>query len=192
MIPKLDWAHLDDVDDQMNGLSQVQLLERVKGLHGDLRNAHQHIKAHDGIIEATHATLVIQNLFVEKQSLALNAKDNKKTTKRGRHPTGQEWMDKMAESVRLREQDAADKVKRAEDREAAKALKEDLKKQWEKIKEDHEKAVEVWTRDCEHLMEQGVKKKQLPKQPTRPLEPKAPAAVDPDESDGSGSGSDDE
>ncbi|KAJ7937765.1 hypothetical protein B0H13DRAFT_1852061 [Mycena leptocephala] len=113
---------------------------------------------------------------------------------RGRHLTSDEWMEKTAEAARLRDEEAAEKLKRADMREAAKAEKEKLKQQWERIKEDHERAVERWQKRCEEMTEAGVKKKDLPKKPTRPLKPKAAgAATTPgaqEDSDGDDSGSD--
>ncbi|KAJ7710757.1 hypothetical protein B0H17DRAFT_837705, partial [Mycena rosella] len=66
-LPEPDWAKAAYLDESMDRWSQNQLLEYAKGTQGDLENAHQHIRARDGIIESSHATIVVQNLFVEKQ-----------------------------------------------------------------------------------------------------------------------------
>jgi hypothetical protein len=116
----------------MAGWSQSQLLEYALGMRDSLKNARLHIKARDGIIEATQATIVVQNLFVDKQSQALHAKETKQKTQRtklsmegrGRHLTSDEWMEKTAEVARLRDEEAAEKLKRADMQEAAKAEKE--------------------------------------------------------------------
>ncbi|KAJ7229027.1 hypothetical protein GGX14DRAFT_345295, partial [Mycena pura] len=196
-----DWGHLCDDDNSMEGMSMSQLKEYAKRMKGDLRNAKQQISARDGIIEASHATLVVQNLFVQKQSQALNAKENKKKTSRaklsmegrGRHLTGEEWMRKPTEAVHAREEEAADKKKRAEDREVAKATKARPAVEWEKMKEDHLKLVEDWTTECERQTAAGVKKKNLPKKPTQPLKPKAPVVTPvADNSDGAESSSEEE
>ncbi|KAJ7674117.1 hypothetical protein B0H17DRAFT_946952, partial [Mycena rosella] len=153
------------------------------------------------IIESAHATIVVQNLFVEKQSQALHAKETKKKNKRetlpmdgfGRHLTNPKFIAAKVEAEGLRDAEIADKAKRAEDREVAKATRDDLKQQWEQIKADHATAVELWKEKCEILTADGVLKKNLPKKPVRPLKPKPPAKVTADDgSEGSGSGSDDE
>lgn len=159
------------------------------------------IQARDGIIESSHATLVVQNMFVKKQSQALHAKETKKQSKRGklsmegrgRHLTSQEWIEKTEEMERLREEEAAAKVQRAADREVAKTAKEALRLKWEEIKADHERAVEDWKSVCQRLTEQGVKKKHHPKKPKRPLKPKAPTTSGaPDDSGDDDSSSEDE
>ncbi|KAJ7147439.1 hypothetical protein C8R43DRAFT_890005 [Mycena crocata] len=200
-FPQPDWDHLADPDDALDGLTRSELLEYAKGAKRDLRNAQQHIHARDGIIESSHATIVVQNLFVKKQSQALFSKESKKKTKRsklsmegrGRHLTGAEWMEKTAEAARAREEEAAEKIKRAGDRETAKLAKEELARQWKVIQENHERAVATWKLECDRLTAAGVKKKDLPKKPIRPLKPKpAKTAELPDNSDGEESGSDDE
>jgi hypothetical protein len=201
-LPEPDWQNGSYSDATMAGWSQSQLLEYALGMRDNLKNAQLHIKARDGIIEATQATIVVQNLFVDKQSQALHAKETKQKTQRtklsmegrGRHLTSDEWMEKTVEAARLRDEEAAEKLKRADMREAAKAEKEKLKQQWERIKEDHERAVERWQKRCEEMTKAGVKKKDLPKKPTRPLKPKAAEAATtpgaPEDSDGDDSGSD--
>ncbi|KAJ7281686.1 hypothetical protein C8J57DRAFT_1219524 [Mycena rebaudengoi] len=180
----------------MEGMLMSQLREYTKRMKGDLQNAKQQISACNGIIEASHATLVVQNLFMQKQSQALNAKETKKKTSRaklsmegrGQHLTGEEWMHKTTEAVHAREEEAADKKKRAEDREAVKSTKAKLAAEWEKMKEGHLKLVEDWTAECERQTAAGVKRKNLLKKPTQPLKPK-PTVVTPvaDDSDGANS-----
>ena len=40
---------------------------------------------------------------------------------------------------------------------------------WKSRKEEHDKAVAEWTEECQRLTTEGVKKKDLPKKPARPL-----------------------
>ncbi|KAJ7697931.1 hypothetical protein B0H16DRAFT_1349865 [Mycena metata] len=196
-----NWDHLAVPDDAVEGLTWKELIEYAKGMKNDLRNSQQQIRARDGIIESAHATIVVQNLHVEKQSQALHAKETKKKTKReklpmagrGHHLTAQELIDAAERAKRQREEEEAAKAKRAGEREVAKEAKEKLQKEWEKIKEDHEKAVDAWKEECDQLLADGVLKRNLPKKPARARKPTAPKRpTTQDDSDGSDDENDDE
>ncbi|KAJ7679698.1 hypothetical protein B0H14DRAFT_2423113, partial [Mycena olivaceomarginata] len=141
----------------------------------------------DGIIESSHATIVLQNVFCERQSQALHAKENKKKSGRavlsmgglGRHLTDPEWIAKTREAQEARDAEAVAKVQRAEGREAAKIARETRAKEWEDIKAVHEAAVAAWERDCAARHETGCRAKDLPKKPVRPKKPKAPVVEEP-------------
>ncbi|KAJ7724382.1 hypothetical protein B0H16DRAFT_1472425 [Mycena metata] len=139
--------------------------------------------------------------LLEYASRALHSKETKKKNKRetlpmdgfGRHLTAPEFIAAKEEAERLRDEEIADKAKGADDREAAKAAKEQLKEEWEQIKADHAKVVELWEEECARLKDEGVSKKNLPKKPKRARKPKAPAkATTEDETDGDQTGSDDD
>ncbi|KAJ6525317.1 hypothetical protein DFH09DRAFT_936779 [Mycena vulgaris] len=180
-IPWPDWTPLLLSDRDLENMSKSELIEAGKEMRRNLGLANQHIAARDGIIEALHATLVIQNLFVEKQSRALNAKETKKKSDRtkltmdgqGRHLTSDEWIQKTEEAKRLREAEAAAKLQRSKDRDAAKDAKEALEERWKEIKEAHEEAVAAWEDECHTLLAGGCRKKDLPKKPVRAKKPKA-------------------
>ncbi|KAF8185614.1 hypothetical protein K438DRAFT_1765837 [Mycena galopus ATCC 62051] len=140
-------------------MSKNELLEASKRLRQNLGLANQHIVARDGIIESSHATIVLQNVFCERQSEALNAKEQKKKTNHvtlsmgslGRHLTAPEWIAKTEEAQRLRDAENVAKVQRAEDREAAQMAKEALEERWKEMKAAHEKAVVTWEAECRDL-----------------------------------------
>ncbi|KAJ7825003.1 hypothetical protein B0H13DRAFT_1658207, partial [Mycena leptocephala] len=163
-----------------------ELLEMGKKMRENLGLANQHIAARDGIIESAHATIVLQNVFVEGQSEALHAKENKKTTNRvrlsmdgiGRHLTSKEWIEKTKEAQDARDAEVAAKAQKADDREAAKIAKEALEQQWKDMKAEHELAVAAWEEECRKLVNGGCRKKDLPKKPTRPKKPKGREAED--------------
>jgi hypothetical protein len=75
-IPKPNFAHLDPTKPDPNDQTNSQLIARMEQLTADLALAKQHIAARDGIIEGTHAQLVVQNFFVLKQNEALHLKEN--------------------------------------------------------------------------------------------------------------------
>ena len=54
-------------------------------------------------------------------------------------------------------------------RSAKKSRKNALQSLWKSRKEEHDKAVAEWTEECQRLTTEGVKKKDLPKKPARPL-----------------------
>ncbi|KAJ7676191.1 hypothetical protein B0H17DRAFT_850773, partial [Mycena rosella] len=177
-----NWDHLTEPDNAMEELMREELVEYAMKMKGDLRNSQQQIRARDVIIESAHTTIVVQNLFVEKQSQALHVKETKKKNKReilpmdsfGCHLTNPEFIAAKVEAERLRDVEIVDKAKRAEDQEVAKAMKDNLKQWWEQVKADHATTVELWKEKCEILTADGVLKKNLPKKPVRPLKPKPP------------------
>ncbi|KAJ7284782.1 hypothetical protein C8J57DRAFT_1052343 [Mycena rebaudengoi] len=166
-----DWMQLEVSDADLDSMNKSQLIEAARQMRDNLGLARQHNIAGQGIIESAHATIVLQNIFVEKQSQALNQKENKKKSKRtklsmngmGRHLTAPEWIEKVAQADRERKEEAAAKAQRMEDREAAKATREVLQKQWEEIKAAHEVAVAAWEEECTKLLRGGCRKKDLPK-----------------------------
>ena len=74
---------------------------------------------------------------------------------------------------------------------AKKSQKDALESLWKRRKEEHEKAVVEWTDECKRLATDGVKKKDLPKKPTRPLKSDVEKElVDQDEEEEGSGGSD--
>ncbi|KAF8201226.1 hypothetical protein K438DRAFT_1582162 [Mycena galopus ATCC 62051] len=186
-IPRLDLTSLQFSDQDLEKMSKNELPEASKRLRQNLGLANQHIVARDGIIESSHATIVLQNVFCERQSEALNAKEQKKKTNRvtlsmgglGRHLTAPEWIAKTEEAQRLRDAENVAKVQRAEDREAARMAKEALEERWKEMKAAHEKAVVTWEAECRDLRAEGCRPKDLPKKPVRPKKPKPPVVDEP-------------
>ncbi|KAJ7216437.1 hypothetical protein GGX14DRAFT_358967 [Mycena pura] len=187
-IPRLDLTVLELDDKELEGMSKNELLEASKRMRQTIGVANQHIVARDGIIESSHATIVLQNVFCERQSQALQAKEKKKNkTSRvalsmgglGRHLTDPEWIAKTEEAQKARDAEAAAKVRRAEGREAARIAKDAREKVWKDIKAAHEKAVAAWEERCRDLRAIRTRAKDLPKKPVRPKKPKAPAVEEP-------------
>ncbi|KAJ7809841.1 hypothetical protein B0H14DRAFT_2269186, partial [Mycena olivaceomarginata] len=166
-IAQPDWTSLRLSDQDLEGMSKHQLLEATKKMWQNLGAANQQIAARDGIIESSHATIVLQNVFCERQRQALHAKENKKKSGRavlsmgglGRHLTDPEWIAKTREAQEARDAEAVAKVQRAEGREAAKIARETRAKEWEDIKAAHEAAVAAWERDCAARRETGCRPK---------------------------------
>ncbi|KAF7336140.1 DDE-domain-containing protein [Mycena venus] len=127
IIPQLDLGSMELSDEDLERMSKHELLEATKMLRQNLGLANQHIAARDGIIESAHATIVLQNVFCERQSEALNAKEQKKKSNHvalsmgglGRHLTALEWIEQTELAQKARDDEIAVKEKRAEGREAA-------------------------------------------------------------------------
>ncbi|KAJ7281716.1 hypothetical protein C8J57DRAFT_1056355 [Mycena rebaudengoi] len=177
-----DWSQLEVTDENLGAMTKSQLLEAAGKMRANLALARQHEIAGHGRIESAHGTIVLQNLFVEKQSQALNKKENKKKTNHtklsmggmGRHLTAPEWIEKTAQAAREREEEAAAKVQRAGDQEVAKAVKEAREKRWKEIQVEHTAAVSAWEERCKQLLAEGCKRKDLPKKPVQEKKPKPP------------------
>ncbi|KAJ7761269.1 hypothetical protein DFH07DRAFT_771594 [Mycena maculata] len=180
-IPQPDWTSLAMTDQDLESMSKSQLIEAGRMLRQNLGLANQHIAARDGIIESAHATIVLQNVFVERQSEALHAKETKKQSARvrlsmdgvGRHLTSKEWIQKTKDAQDARDAEVVARAQKADEREAARIAKEALEKEWKEAKAAHELAVVAWEEECKKLLSGGSQKKDLPKKPTRPKKPKA-------------------
>ncbi|KAJ7129033.1 hypothetical protein C8R43DRAFT_896956 [Mycena crocata] len=186
-IPSVDVTSLELTDQDLEKMSKSELLEAARKMRQNLGVANQHIAARDGIIESSHATIVLQNVFCERQSEALNAKEQKKKSKRvalsmgglGRHLTAPEWIAETEAAQKAREDEVAAKAVRAEGREAARSEKEAREKEWKAIKAAHEEAVAAWEEECADLRADGCRTKDLPKKPKRPKKPTAPVVTEP-------------
>src|SRR5262245_17417316 len=119
--------------------------------------------------------MVLQNLFVEKQSQALGAKEKKgdKRTKlfsegKGRWLTDTEVIEELEKDTQRRDQREVEKEKRALEREKKKKEKEEIEIEWKAALAAHDEAVMECKELCETLTAQKVAKKNHPKRPLRP------------------------
>ncbi|KAK0442767.1 uncharacterized protein EV420DRAFT_1315163 [Desarmillaria tabescens] len=151
-----------------------QLKAEIMHLRNDMSLAHQHLIARDGIIESAHATLVVQNIFVEKQSLALNTKENprpKNSTKvsmegKGRHLTGSEFMNAVEEAGKAWENQENTRQEKRLWKENAKKQKEELERWWKEFKTQRASESAEREKLCQWLREERVRVKDLPKGPS--------------------------
>ncbi|KAJ6536521.1 hypothetical protein DFH09DRAFT_931217 [Mycena vulgaris] len=202
-LPGLDWGLIDaNRPNKIQHLSANDLRGRVEELTSSLMLGRQHLVARDGIIEAANAQLIIQNIFVSKQSEALHGKENKKRKGKGkvkvfddgkgRHLTAPQFIEALEKETQEKADEEAAKDSRAKARENKKAARAALEKEWKKIKAAHQVAVERWEGQCATLKAAGVRGKSLPKKPKRAKKPELPKATsenddDDDDSDDSDS-----
>ncbi|KAJ7814455.1 hypothetical protein B0H13DRAFT_1664787 [Mycena leptocephala] len=199
ILPMPNWDLLrGSRPEDIANMSAQALRERVHSLTSSLAISQQHLLARDGIIQAANAQLIVQNIFVGKQSEALHAKETKKSKKRekvkvladgkGRHLTDLEFIDSLAREQAEKAAEEAAKADRAQAREDRKSAKAELEERWKKMKADHLQAVAQWETQCATLTAGGARKKDLPKKPKRAKKPQLEKVGDSDDdSDGSGS-----
>jgi hypothetical protein len=65
-------------------------------------------------------------------------------------------------------------------RQQKKAAQEEVERKWVEMKREHIAAVEIWSAECEKLVKQGTKKKDLPSKPKLGKKPAVPVIDDED------------
>ena len=175
-MPEPDWLLLTS-ENNIQHLSRAQLEEQQERLIKSLRAAHQQIHAQNLMIEASQAQLIVQAMGLTKLMESLEAKEKKKTTDRstlfpggnGCVLTNSDFMKVVEDRRQMQVDDEEGRRQRQAARAEKRAEKEMLEDQWQQIKHAHQTAVDNWSAGCAQLTENGVPKKDLPKQPTCPL-----------------------
>jgi hypothetical protein len=173
---KPDW-NLAQSPSNLERKTRKQLEDEIRELTNNLRRAHITHQVQERIIEGANAQLIVQDIFAIKLNTALNTKENEKADDRtklfpggkGRHLTGEDFIQQKALLMKEKEDEEAARVERQKVRGRKKSQKDALEKLWKIRKEEHEKAVVEWNEECKRLTDGGAKKKDLPKKPTRPL-----------------------
>ncbi|KAJ7935049.1 hypothetical protein B0H13DRAFT_1591243 [Mycena leptocephala] len=200
VLPSPDWGLIQaNRPERIEHLSAKELRGRVVQLTESLGRGQQQILVRDSILEASNAQLVIQNIFMRKQSTALHAKENRKSKKgpkayidgKGRHFNSTEYIEALetAEQQKIEEEEA--KADRARAKEKKKGARAALATEWERIKAAHLVSVQQWEEKCAELTGMGTRKKDLPRKPKRAKKPELPKDNDDDESDGGSDGGSD-
>ncbi|PPQ88339.1 hypothetical protein CVT25_012553 [Psilocybe cyanescens] len=180
-----DWSLADP--DSVNGWSSCQDLENVIGmLKANLRKAHILTTSQNGIIEGSRATMVVQNLHLQKLNAALYGKETEKTSTRtlvidsskGQVYSGDAIQEEIHAQEERKKVKAAEKKSKAEGRAAKKEAQTKLENEWKVMKATHKKAMKLWKINCDKLSGEGVPKKHWPKAPARPKKPKLPASLE--------------
>ncbi|KAF8181442.1 hypothetical protein K438DRAFT_1841137, partial [Mycena galopus ATCC 62051] len=136
----------------------------------------------DQIIEEANATMVFQNLGLKRMNEALHQQEEKAVTDRAKLFKGKAQClssDDFYEAVLAIEEGkrakAAGKESKKLERELKKQKREEVEWAWGEMKRKHAKEVKSWTADCTKLVQQGVRKKDLPPKPKLAKKPKVPA-----------------
>ncbi|KAF8195977.1 hypothetical protein K438DRAFT_1826825 [Mycena galopus ATCC 62051] len=131
----------------------------------------------DQIIKEANATMVFQSLGLKRMNEALHQQEEKAVTDRAKLFKGQAQC--------LSSDDFYEAVLAIEEGKRAKAAgkerkREEVERAWGEMKREHTKEVKNWTADCAKLVQQGVKKKDLPPKPKLAKKPKVPAVEEED------------
>lgn len=162
---------------EKESMTRGELEGAIDQLAERLRIAHINNRAQQSVIEAAHATLVVQNMWAMKLNEALNVKENTKEDDRtklypegkGRHLTSPQFVELRKDMVRKAQDKELEKERKRMLREAKKNRNDAREALWKVWGEEHKQAVEEWERTCAQLRQEGVLVKNLPKKPARPL-----------------------
>ncbi|KAJ7587540.1 hypothetical protein C8J56DRAFT_786147 [Mycena floridula] len=174
MLAAPNWD-LARADEDFSTMTRAQLVSFAECARENLGIARQHIGARDSMIEANHATMVVQSLFLKKQATVLNAKENKKKDDRtvlsmegkGHHLTADEWIEASEAALADRTTKAAEKETKKARRADAKVRREAFEVKWKDLMEKHTEEVEKWKERCAELHTAGTRVKDLPGRPKK-------------------------
>ena len=197
LLPEPDWTHLDKKMDT-GYQSRESLLKQIESLTDSLHRSRDIIRTHQVMAERTSAQLVLQNAHLNKLNQVLHTRENKKQSDRtilfaegyGRHLTNEESIGLVRGQKERKEREAAELEQRRVARDDRKAAKAALEAEWKDIVRKHEQAVQEWNVECDKLRAEGMRVRELPKKPKRPLKPKLPVEEQRDDDDRSLSSSD--
>ncbi|KAF7965694.1 hypothetical protein HWV62_42229 [Athelia sp. TMB] len=179
LIPDPDWSLLNH---PIPGPSQprTELEDQVKALTESLALAKLQVAAKDAAIMTGNVQLAIQGVYNKRLNEALNVKEKRKETDRTKmFPDGKPRLltddaliAELSQAKALKVSKEMDKIKRAEVRAAKKVGKEAAAAAWKLLMAAHDQAVAAWMEEKLALRARGVKVKDLPKGPKKPLKPK--------------------
>ncbi|KAG1773802.1 hypothetical protein EDD22DRAFT_813817 [Suillus occidentalis] len=180
VLPEPDWSLLIAKQPSEAETRDIEHWKtRCLGLEEALRRAKHQLATREQINAGQNAQIIIQDLTLRKLNETLNTGDKKDTDRvklyprgNGRHMTEHQFIDELKEDRAKR----AEKVEVRKQRKAAREVRRgegvELVAQWNEIKEKHAAAVRDWQVECARLNVEGVRKKDWPKKPKRPLKPK--------------------
>jgi hypothetical protein len=178
-LPKINWDLVDKFE-------EPKTFEQSKKLNHELvdnlAKSRDEICTGNKIIEGAQAQLIIQHLHLQNINKALHEKENAATGDRTRVYAGGKGRlltcPKFVESLEL----AATQKKQEEERRRLerqwknekKQAQLNLERRWSEMKATHEQEVERWEAECAVLLDQGLRKRDLPARPTKPRKPTLP------------------
>jgi hypothetical protein len=183
-LPDIDWSLVDDYKEPET-FTEVKAKNRA--LVSNLAKSREEICTGNAIIEAAQAQIIIQHLHLQTMSLALHEKGNSSTGDRTRvYPDGKGRLLTCPEFVESVEAAAAQRKGEEERRRSGRQRKEerkkalqDLEKRWSGMKIAHEQSLARWKEECAALLQQGVRRRDLPVRPCMPRKPTLPAENEP-------------
>lgn len=175
-LPEPNWSLLHLPEPSLSYQSKANLKEQVSYLQASLYHAQQQIKARNMIIESNHAQMIIQDMYLHKQNLALQEKENRKKDDRtilfpnghGRCLTEDAFREAIFQQNERAKQAVASKKARVELRAEKRALKEAIEERWKSVMVEWQKQKNENEVLRQQLILQKTRQKDLPKPPPRP------------------------
>ena len=197
LLPDPDWTLLDQKANN-SYQSRESLFKQIESLTESLHRSKDIIRSHEIMEERSSAQLVIQNAHLSKLNQVLHTRENKKQSDRtilfaegyGRHLTNDESIALVRGQKERKKKESAELEQRRIARDDRKATKAAIEEEWREIVKTHEQAVQEWNVECSRLQAEGLRAKDLPKKPRRPLKPKLPVEEQGDDDQRSLSSSD--
>jgi hypothetical protein len=183
-LPEPGWSLVDAATEGHQSRGEMEA--RITELTQSLRQAQDHIKARNLIIEGAHAQLVVQDMHLHAQNRVIEAREKKKKDDRtmlfphghGRCLTGDEFTGAMVAQAASRAEEAEKRRKRVEER-AEKRSKTDLvNARWKEVTDEWNLRKVQHVEECERLLAGGARRCDLPKAPTRALKKDVIAEVE--------------
>lgn len=194
------WSTLLDPD--VGHLDQGGLIQEVIKLRGGLQMARDCIRAGEAVIESAHATNVVLELTCQRQRLALNWKKTEKLQKKDKRSlfsdgkahvvTDDDFINALEAIEELEKEKEGEKERRKLARVKVKESKEAEKKAWDQAVEEWKGEREEWEEERTRLVEQGHRKRDLPRAPKRPKKADILAAMLDQNKDSNSDGGDSE
>jgi DDE superfamily endonuclease len=165
--PEPDWSLLEDCD--VSGWTREELKDNIDQFIAALQSAKENIAFQEDRARERNAQLLIQNLVLQKMNQKIHAEENKRKndqTKlfpggKGRHLTGNDFVDELEQAVEARAQKKVVKDSRAERWRRTTDFNDQAKRAWENYQGEYERTVEEWKAQCNELLSQGTLKRNL-------------------------------
>ncbi|KAF8582266.1 hypothetical protein K439DRAFT_1618345 [Ramaria rubella] len=157
-LPQPDWSLLQ-TPATMVSESRAQLQHRIAELTVNLHRARSQVLVHDGVIESTHAQLIIQNLHTKEKKKQTN-RTKLFPSGKGRHLTAEDFIQELEAGEQIRRDAAQQKALRKEQLFAKKSAKEVAEGEWKEICRKHDMAVKEWEKCREELTALKVPRKE--------------------------------
>jgi hypothetical protein len=179
-LPEPDWSYSRIQPCQLENMTRSQLVAKLNSTAANLDLARQQIISRDAVIAGTQAQLCVQHLHLLKTNAALHCKelDELEGTEKnvrvipdhhGQVLNSNEFIQKVEECVLRKRKKDEDKHRKKESREKQKRQKLELDANWKKTITKYEQEKKKWQEEVDALKAKGVRVKDLPRQPKRPL-----------------------
>ena len=157
-----------------------KLLDKPNATREELRAAlaaaKDYVASQRTINEFAGATMVVQNLIITKQNVALFGREESKKKKKSHFPSGlgraitdDAMLEGLQQAERTKEATEREKAARESARARKKELVAAIESEWKVLTDAHKIERHAWELDCATRLAQGIRKSQLPKAPARPV-----------------------